>query len=89
MKHSSLLVAAALAGAVSAQMPAPAPDPADPRTPVPPLRYESAFAGYRPFVDAPAGRWAEVNREVGALRGHAGHLKGAAPPPPVPPEQKR
>jgi hypothetical protein len=50
---------------------------------VPTLRYSSAFADYRPYVDVPRADWREVNRTVEeAARksggDHAGH--GAATP---------
>ena len=58
-------------------------DPADARAPAPPLRYQSAFADYKPWQDTKAGDWRALNDALwntGAGGGHAGH---AMPPPPV------
>lgn len=74
---------AALAALAEARSPRP-PDPTDPKAAVPTLRYESAFAGYRRAEATEPAPWKKVNEEVGALGGHAGHLKALrneAPPP--------
>lgn len=41
--------------------------------------YVSAFDGYRAFGEAPLASWSEVNREVGRLGGHSGHVRQSAP----------
>ncbi len=53
------------------------PDPADPAAVVPPVRYESAFAGYSPYSDAPLAPWRDVNEEVARAGGHVGIFGGA------------
>jgi len=45
-----------------------------------PVAYDSAFKGYRPFVDPELSRWREANDEMGRLNGHVGHLPGSVPP---------
>ena len=52
----------------------PAPGPADPSAPVPPLRYESALSDYQMYGDQPLREWIGVNDEMRRLGGHAGHL---------------
>lgn len=56
-------------------------DPASPTASAPPLRYQSAFAGFRAFDDAGIGSWKAVNdrvREAAAQTpGNADH--GGAP----------
>jgi hypothetical protein len=41
------------------------------------LQYRSAFEGYRAYQEPTPRSWREVNEEVAALAGHAGHLKPA------------
>jgi|SRR5688572_31586736 hypothetical protein len=57
-------------------------DPADAKPPAQPLRYESAFADYRPWQDVKPGNWRQLNDNLapapGKAGGHAGH--GAASP---------
>jgi hypothetical protein len=53
------------------------PHPADPAAKVPPVKYESAFAGYAPFREEKLSPWREVNDEVGKVRGHVGIFSGA------------
>ena len=59
------------------------PDSADPKTPAPALRYQSAFADYKPWQDIKPGDWRQLNDNVapkdGKSGGHASH--GAAPAP--------
>lgn len=43
-----------------------------------PLRYESAFEGYRPYRDETPRNWREVNAVIG---GAASAVPGAAPAP--------
>ena len=60
------------------------PDAADPKAPAPALRYESAFADYKPWQDTKPGDWRAVNdtvRDAAAKGGaHAGHTMPAAAP---------
>ena len=97
MKLISLAVAAALAGTAFAQTPGQVPDPANPRAPVPALRYESAFAGYRPYTEVEMLSWKRANSENGNLRGHIDHIAPVtmpvsasrpAPSTTLPPEPK-
>jgi hypothetical protein len=64
------------------------PDLADPKTPAPALRYQSAFADYKPWQDAKPGDWRAVNdtvRDAAAKGGaHAGHSMPAAAPASAP-----
>ena len=50
---------------------------------VTPLRYQSAFADYKPYSDVELGNWRSINDAVGvaALKqgGHAGHGTTAMP----------
>jgi hypothetical protein len=47
---------------------------------VPARPYESAFKGYRPYVDPEVTRWRQSNEEVGRLGGHVGHVPKAQGP---------
>jgi len=54
-------------------------DPADATAVVPPVRYESAFAGFRASREEKPAAWKEVNEQVsGAGHAHAGHDPGKA-----------
>ncbi len=79
MKPSMLALAAFAACAASAHGYAGGRDPLDSAAPVPPLEYRSVFSGYRPYQDVSAGRWREVNEQVGRLGGHVGHLAKPQP----------
>ena len=93
MLSRSVLLAAGLAtgGALAQTAPQPASQTA-PRTASqiaapaapPPLKYESTFTGYQPYRDDKRGDWRALNDTVGALRGHAGHLRGTAADAPAP-----
>jgi hypothetical protein len=48
----------------------------DPQAKVPPVEFQSAFKGYRPFADEELGDWRKANEEVGAAGGHGGHRPG-------------
>lgn len=65
---SSATAALAMSIGASAQT-VSRPDPANPKLEVPPVRYESAFAGYRPFRDGPVASWRESNELVEKLGG--------------------
>ena len=57
------------------------PDPTDAKTPAPALRYQSAFADYKPWQDTKPGDWRALNdalRDAGGGGGHAGHLMPSA-----------
>ena len=77
MKRCTLALAIAFAIAAHAQ---PTPDPGDAKSAAPPLRYESAFAGYRPFKDGAPAPWKQVNEEVksGLKKSEAPAAKPAA-----------
>jgi hypothetical protein len=64
------------------------PDPADPKTPAPALRYQSAFADYKPWQDPKPADWRAVNdvvRDAAAKGGgHGGHAMPANTPASAP-----
>lgn len=66
--------------------------PADPAAPAPAVKYESAFADYRPHREEKPAPWREVNDEVGRIGGHVGMFRSsggrAAPGQPQPPRAK-
>lgn len=70
-------ILAAMPFAIAAQEKPGSTDPADPQAAAASYRYESAFAGYQsmPQEDAPGPTWRAANDEMGALGGHAGHIK--------------
>jgi hypothetical protein len=70
MKRFTLALAIAFPIAALAQ---PSPNPADPKAAAAPLRYESAFAGYRAFQEQSPAPWKQVNEEVKGVSGHAVH----------------
>jgi hypothetical protein len=84
------LAALALAGATAtagAQTPAPPRE----RGTAPPA-YQSAFEGYRPYVEEPLAPWREVNDAVGRVGGHTGVLRAeetTAPQPATPPAREQ
>jgi hypothetical protein len=53
------------------------PSPADPAVPVPAVRHESAFTGYRGFREEPLAPWRDANDEAARAGGHAGIMGGA------------
>jgi hypothetical protein len=62
-------------------------DPANARAPAPALRYQSAFADYKPWQDAKPGDWRALNdalQGTGASGGHASHAMPSAPPAAAP-----
>jgi len=80
---SRLAPAAALCLPLLALAQAGRADPADAKAPAPALRYQSAFADYKPWQDAKTGDWRALNdalRATGAGGGHAGHTMPAASP---------
>ncbi len=91
LKATCFVLAAILAGSAAAQT-AARPDAADPKAAAPAQPYESAFKGYKPYIDSDIARWREVNEDVGRLNGHVGHVPrqsgpaanpGAKPPAPT------
>lgn len=56
----------------------PSADPADPKAPAAPLRYQSAFADYRPWQDVKPGNWRQLNDNL------VGQGTPAAAPSPAP-----
>jgi hypothetical protein len=64
------------------------PDPADPKTAAPALRYQSAFADYKPWQDTKPADWRAVNDTVrdaaGKGGGHAAHAMPAKSPASAP-----
>jgi hypothetical protein len=75
--YIAFAVLAALAPHAAAQQQAARPHPADPAAPVPAVKYESAFSGYRSFREEPLAPWRDVNDEVARVGGHAGVFGGA------------
>lgn len=90
MNNTSLRLVPAVALCLPLLAPAQAnrPDPADPKASAPALRYQSAFADYKPWMDAQPGDWRRVNdsvRDAAVKGGHAGHgASTAAPSAPAP-----
>ncbi|MCB2021317.1 MAG: hypothetical protein KDG44_10975 [Burkholderiaceae bacterium] len=72
---------AAVAPSAVAQ-PAP-PDPATAGTPVPPLIYRSAFAGYRPLPDDKATAWRSANDKAAAFGGWRAYAREVRLPEPA------
>lgn len=64
------------------------PDPADPKTAAPALRYQSAFSDYRPWQDVNPGDWRALNdtlrTQAGGGAGHAGHAMPMSMPAAAP-----
>lgn len=52
--------------------------PADTASAAQPLRYQSAFSGYRPWQDIAPGDWRAINDSLRGTGGHTGH--GSAAP---------
>lgn len=50
------------------------PLPTKPNASTEHLRYESAFADYRPFTDGAIASWSKANGEAATLAGHKGQL---------------
>jgi hypothetical protein len=85
---ASVVACLTLALPAAAQPAAPAPeeaaarDPLNARAPVPPVRYRSAFSGYRPLADDRLG-WKEANDEVGRIGGWRAYAREANAPEPA------
>ena len=81
MKRTILFALSALAGGVAfAQGESERKDAATPELPVPPVTYQSAFEGYRPYREQDVDSWRAVNDEVAKIGGHIGVLKAAKNP---------
>jgi hypothetical protein len=61
--------------------------PLNPAAPTPAPAYESAFAGYKPDVDASSADWKQTNAAIAGASGHAGHGK-LTPEAPAPAKEK-
>jgi hypothetical protein len=81
-----LAVAALTCAIAAAGAQTPVQPPAN-RGAAPPPTYQSAYEGYRPYVEEPLAPWREVNDTVERVGGHAGVLRDEArtPPPSAPP----
>jgi hypothetical protein len=79
MKNNQLAWAVALAACVPALASAQDSKTGSPKAPAQ-LTYQSAFADYKPYQDAPLGNWRALNELVsggaGGAAGHAGHDMG-------------
>lgn len=62
-------------------------NPTDSKAPASELRYQSAFADYKPWQDMKPGNWRQLNDNVapkdGKGGGHAGHGAATAPAAPA------
>lgn len=76
MKNPLLAWGLALAACVPVLATAQAPKTEAPKS-APQLTYQSAFADYKPYDDAPPGDWRDLNAKVaggsGGASGHAAH----------------
>ena len=61
-------------------------EPTNPKASAPPLRYQSAFADYKPWRDLKPGDWRSINDAVAGAGAHHGHSMATpqAPDPPKP-----
>lgn len=66
---ATLAIAAAPLAAADQHRP---PVPTDPAVPVPAMKYDSAFAGYRAYRGQSILPWRDVNDDVARAGGHAG-----------------
>ena len=85
--HAAVLAASLLATLTAqAQLAAKAakPDPLDPKTEVPALRYESPFAQYRRLGDEKPVSWRDANDNVTRIGGWRVYAREAQQPDPAP-----
>lgn len=75
MKRTMLVALSALAAGGAFAQGGARNDPAAAQPAAQPLRYESAFEGFRPFQEQELASWREVNEEAARVGGHAGVLK--------------
>ena len=73
------LAAMSLPAFAHAQAPA-RPDPADPKTSVPPVIYVSPLKQYRPLPDEPLASWRAANEEVEKIGGWQAYAKESQEP---------
>lgn len=80
MKNNLQAWGLALAACVPLLATAQAAKTEPPNAPAPQLTYQSAFADYKPYKDAPPADWRALNDTVasapGGASGHAGHSMG-------------
>ena len=78
MKYAFIaVIALATHAPLAAAEPASArADATNPEAPVPAIRYDSAFDGYRGYRDTPLAPWRDVNDEVARVGGHLGIVRG-------------
>jgi hypothetical protein len=79
------LAAGALTCAAAAAGAQPPAQPPTERAAAPALTYQSAFEGYRPYVEAPPASWREVNETVERVGGHVGVLRAETQETSTPP----
>jgi hypothetical protein len=65
----AVVVAAPFAHATAQGGKGAARDPGDPKAAVPPVRYDSPFARYRPNAEVEVGVWRDTNDHVGRIGG--------------------
>jgi len=75
MKRTMLFALSAMAAVAAVAQGESRPDPAAPQSAAQPLKYESAFEGFRPFQEQDVASWRDVNDEVARVGGHVGVLK--------------
>ena len=77
MTFKGVLQAAVVLATLPAQGQQAASHPAGAQAPVPPTRYESAFATYQSFRETEVSAWRDLNDEVARAGGHVGIFRGA------------
>ena len=77
---SSAPVVRAQSAPAQAQSTPAKPDPSDVTASVPPVRYDSSFAGYRAFADEDVAPWKETNDTAGRIGGWRVYARGAREP---------
>ena len=73
---AAFAIAAVTPLAAAQQQPA-RPNPTDPAAPVPAIKHDSAFDGYRGFREEPLAPWRDANDEAARAGGHVGIVGGA------------
>ncbi len=79
MDRKVIAFVAALSAAAAAESPPPR-DPGDPRATVQPVRYESAFSGYRTSREIEVAPWKKANEEVAGAGMMGAHGAASAKP---------
>lgn len=80
MKHAHWLLLAAFAAGNAVGKDEKRADPADPRAPVPPSSYRSAFEGYRSLEEPKSVPWRDANDAAARIGGHIGILREQTKP---------